>query len=132
MAKRCSSWWYARKRKRHKETCSSSKQTSGERREDARQEYQHEKGECGGLGRETWRLQRGCVFGEREWSRATCSLNVYMLRTPPMDLHPFMPGIDVARYALLSITAPPFRTGGAKRDAPETISTGWIITYGEY
>jgi hypothetical protein len=26
-----------------------------------------------------------------------------------MDLHPFMPGIDVARYALLSITAPPFR-----------------------
>jgi hypothetical protein len=49
-----------------------------------------------------------------------------------MDLHPFMPGIDVARYALLSITAPPFRTGGAKRDAPKTIKYRGIIAYGEY
>jgi hypothetical protein len=49
-----------------------------------------------------------------------------------MDLHPFMPGIDVARYALLSITAPPFRTGGTKRDSPKTIKYSGIIAYGEY
>jgi len=32
-----------------------------------------------------------------------------------------MPGIDVARYALLGITAPPFRTDGASLFAPKTI-----------
>src|SRR5262249_47190039 len=72
---------------------------------------------------EMWRVEiaKRIRFCEREWSRAKCSLNVYTLRTSPMHLHSFMPGIDVARYALLSITAPPFRTGGPKRDAPKTI-----------
>jgi|GEM_PF-3254267 hypothetical protein len=50
-----------------------------------------------------------------------CSFNIYTLSISPLDLHPFMSGIDVARYALLSIIAPPFQIGGAQRDAPETI-----------
>lgn len=126
MAKRCSSWWYASKRKRHKKICSSSKQTSGVRvrmrdrnistRRDNVEGQTDRRGDiaCGDCKEDAF-----LMYGE--WSRATYYLNVYMLRTSPMDLHPFMPGINVARYALLSITAPPFRTGGASLFAPKTI-----------
>ena len=47
------------------------------------------------------------LVNENGLEQNTISL-FYPLRTSPMDLHPFMPGIDVARYALLSIIAPPF------------------------
>ena len=45
---------------------------------------------------------------EREQENTKDSLSVSVLRTTSMELQSFMPGIDVARYALVSITAPPF------------------------
>jgi hypothetical protein len=45
---------------------------------------------------------------EREQENTKDYLSVYVLRTSSMELQSFMPGIDVARYALVSITAPPF------------------------
>jgi hypothetical protein len=45
---------------------------------------------------------------EREQENTKDNLSVYVLRTSSMELQSFMPGIDVARYALVSITAPPF------------------------
>ena len=51
---------------------------------------------------------------------------VYVLRASSMQLHPFMLGVDVARRAE-GISTPPFRTSGAGKPAPKTI-TG--ILYG--
>jgi hypothetical protein len=45
---------------------------------------------------------------EREQENTKAYLSVYVLRTSSMELPSFMPGIDVARYVLVSITAPPF------------------------
>src|SRR5438067_11999569 len=51
-----------------------------------------------------------------------------------MQLHTFMLGIDVARRALLLISIPPFRTGGAGKPAPKIITCilyGVMISYGK-
>lgn len=55
---------------------------------------------------------------------AKCSLSVYIicvLQASSMQLHTFMLGVDVARYALLVISTLPFRTSGARKHAPNTI-----------
>jgi hypothetical protein len=59
IAKRCSSWWYASKGKRHKETCSSSKQTSGVRlrMRDRNTSTRRDNVEGQTVGAEIWRVE---------------------------------------------------------------------------
>ncbi len=47
-------------------------------------------------------------------------LSVYVLQASSMQLHTFMPGVDVARYALLVISIPPFRIAARETCAKVT------------
>jgi hypothetical protein len=67
--------------------------------------------------------------GERRmWSLAVENVNgvkgylsVYAPEVSSMLLHTFVLGLGVARRALVIISTPPFRTGGAGKHAPQRI-----------
>ncbi|MHB8600775.1 MAG: hypothetical protein ACYDER_28710 [Ktedonobacteraceae bacterium] len=60
----------------------------------------------------------------RERYDAKCYLSVYVpwvSSASSMQLHTFVPGIDVARRALSVIFTPPFQTGSTGKRAPKII-----------